>query len=358
MRRRKPERGYALLALIFALMIIAIWATAAVPSVRQQAQREREIEAYYRGQQIAEAIARFYAGGKLPLQGLAINLASPPKYGWLLDLKKLRDGVTILNKEVHFARNSALFDPLTNGEWEPVRIGDPRIRKFLLAWSKATERPIPPLYMQFVGAQRIELRDTNEDGSPIKPPNGQGFPGGTGDGSIDPNADDEEDDEDFDDEEFEDDEDFEDEEEDDGDDGDPGEDGAMLLSPKDSPFVVISYQEPSEETPGTETPSTNANVNSNTSSARPANPFARSPFGRRLSNAPIIGVVSKSKATAVKTRFGLEKHNEILFIYMPNLPVGPQQLAPQQGVVDANGDGLDDRLDQQGPQSGPTKPNQ
>jgi type II secretory pathway pseudopilin PulG len=356
MRRRKSERGYALLALIFALMIIAIWATAAVPNVRQQAQRDREIEAYHRGQQLAEAIARFYAGGKLPQQGLAINLASPPKYGWLLDLKKLRDGVTILNKEVHFARNSALVDPITGGEWEPVRIGDPRIRKFLLAWSKATERPIPPLYMQFVGAQRIDLRETDESGNPIKPPTGQGLPSGPGDGSIDQGG--EDDDEDFedDDEDFEDDEEFEDDEGDEGDEGDGGEDGASLISPKDSPFVVVSFQEPSEETPGPESSPSNANGNSNSAGARPSNPFARSPFGRRLSNAPIIGVVSKSKATAVRTRYGLEKHNEILFIYMPNLPVGPQQVAPQ-GIVDANGDGRDDRLDPQTPAGGGTKPN-
>jgi type II secretory pathway pseudopilin PulG len=352
-RRPKSERGYALLALIVALMVLAVWATAAAPNVKQQAQREREVEAYYRGEQIAEAIARFYAGGKLPLQGLAVNLAAPPKYGWLLDLRKLRDGVTILNKEVHFARASSLVDPLTNEEWEPVRIGDPRIRKFLLAWSKATERPIPPLYMQFVGAQRIDIRGKDEEGNPLQPQPGTG-PSAGSDEAL--GGDDDEFDED--DEEFEEDEEFDEDDEELEDEGDGG-DGAKMLSPVDSPFVVVALQEPSDsdDDPKEESTPGATNQNSNSSSSKPANPFARSPFNRRLSNAPIIGVVSKSKAAAVRTRFGLDKHNEILFIYMPRLPIGPQQIAPQ-GVVDQNGDGRDDRLNPQGSQQGvPNKPN-
>jgi type II secretory pathway pseudopilin PulG len=361
--RRESERGYALLALIIAMMVILIWASSAALDVKTQAQRSREIEAYARGQHIAEGIARYYAGGKLPLQGLSVNLAQPPRYGWLLDLKKLREGLIIRNREVHFARASAFVDPLTNQEWEPIRIGDPRIRKFLLAWSKATQRPIPPLYMQFMGAQRISLDEIDEFGNPVAPKEGSSnLPGAgpspNGDASGD-DDDDEDDDEDFEDDDSDDDSDDEDDGEfEDDDPGDGSDDGAKMLSPVDSPFVVIAFQDSEDEpgepaTPEGDKPGAPTNANTNAPKAQPTNPFARSPFGRRLSNAPIIGVVSKSKGSAIRTVWGLEKHGEILFIYMPNLPIGPQQATPQ-GIIDQDGDGRDDRFNRATGTPGPT----
>src|SRR5512138_2109549 len=90
---RASERGVALLAVIFLLMIASVSLLAIAPDAKVQAQREREIEAYYRGEQMAEAIARYYSGGKLiPGAGLVVK-SPPPPYGYLSELKKLRDGV-------------------------------------------------------------------------------------------------------------------------------------------------------------------------------------------------------------------------------------------------------------------------
>ena len=67
---RRQSRGYAGLAVIIALMLIAIAMTVAVPDVKTQSQRERDIEFQFRGDQMAEAIARYYSSGRLPPAGL------------------------------------------------------------------------------------------------------------------------------------------------------------------------------------------------------------------------------------------------------------------------------------------------
>src|SRR5437867_569233 len=64
-RPEKPqqhrEEGYTLVALLAVMTVLALFALAAAPSIRQQAQREREIEAIYRGEQMAEAIRVYYS---------------------------------------------------------------------------------------------------------------------------------------------------------------------------------------------------------------------------------------------------------------------------------------------------------
>ena len=67
------EGGYALLALIVALMLIAVALTAVMPDAKTQGQRQRDIEMIYRGEQMAEAIARYYSGGKLSPAGLVVS---------------------------------------------------------------------------------------------------------------------------------------------------------------------------------------------------------------------------------------------------------------------------------------------
>src|SRR4029434_11164181 len=57
---RKSEGGYTLVALLMLMSLLAIWAVAAAENVRQQAQREREKEAIYRGEQVADAIRSYY----------------------------------------------------------------------------------------------------------------------------------------------------------------------------------------------------------------------------------------------------------------------------------------------------------
>ncbi len=62
------ERGYAMAALLVALAIMAILLTVAMPVWRHEAQREKEAELIFRGEQYARAIALYRAknGNQLP----------------------------------------------------------------------------------------------------------------------------------------------------------------------------------------------------------------------------------------------------------------------------------------------------
>jgi type II secretory pathway pseudopilin PulG len=141
---RTSEQGWALLGLLLALGVMSIvLASSIVPNVQMAVQRDKEIEMIYRGQQVAEGIARYYNGGALR----GIQLLQRPPYGYLTELEKLRDGVTIGVNERKFVRPSAMIDPLSNSEWEPVRARDPRIMPFLQAWAAQTLIPIPTQYL-------------------------------------------------------------------------------------------------------------------------------------------------------------------------------------------------------------------
>jgi hypothetical protein len=330
--------GYALLALIIAMMVMAIWMTVAIPDARIQAQRSDEIEFYYAGDQMAEGVARYYNGGKLSQLGLNFVGQRMP-YGPLTELKKLRDGVPVGNKTFRFIRASAFIDPITNEEWEPIRIGDPRIRKFLLAWSRATGRPIPPTYTQLIGAPGVteEEDEDLEGGGPRLP---------DGDGSNTNGPVDDEDDETWDEDDDEGDGDWEEDDEDD--EGDE-EDESRVRTGADGAFVRASFMT-SQNTNG-DPFGGNFNGNGN-GNVRPGNPLTKPSFGRDRRLNPIIGVVSRSRARAVKTRFGLERHNQILFIYMPP-PPRVQALNPStqggQGspsFSDTNNNGINDADEQ------------
>src|SRR5678815_3321977 len=57
---RRSEGGYTLVALLAMMTVLALFAIAVAPSLQQQAQREREQEAIFRGEQVADAIAAYY----------------------------------------------------------------------------------------------------------------------------------------------------------------------------------------------------------------------------------------------------------------------------------------------------------
>src|ERR1041384_2260644 len=58
--RRRSEGGYTLVALLALMTVVALFAMAVAPSMQQQTQRDREQEAIYRGEQVADAIAQYY----------------------------------------------------------------------------------------------------------------------------------------------------------------------------------------------------------------------------------------------------------------------------------------------------------
>lgn len=172
---RSGEQGWALLGLLLALGVMSIvFASSIVPNVQVAVQRDKELEMMYRGEQVAEGIARYYNGGALR----GIQLFQRPPYGYLTELAKLRDGVTIGVNERRFVRASAMIDPVSNSEWEPVRARDPRIGKFLQAWAAQTLIPIPTQYLLLAAPPTKSVFGKSEP-SPSDPPSGSGASGQT-----------------------------------------------------------------------------------------------------------------------------------------------------------------------------------
>jgi type II secretory pathway pseudopilin PulG len=103
--RRHDERGYTLFALMALMTLLALFATAAAPSIKQQALREREQEAIFRGEEVAEAIGLYFRyTGRLPTS-----------------MEQLLEGVPRGTKKLQVLRAEAAIDPLTNDEWKLIR---------------------------------------------------------------------------------------------------------------------------------------------------------------------------------------------------------------------------------------------
>src|SRR5688572_28053411 len=75
-RHRGDERGYLMVALLVAMSVMAIVMSAALPAWRTFAQREKEAELIFRGEQYARAISLFqrrYANAPVPNLDVLIN---------------------------------------------------------------------------------------------------------------------------------------------------------------------------------------------------------------------------------------------------------------------------------------------
>ena len=110
---RRSEAGYTLVALLALMTVVALFAMAAAPSIQQQAQREREREAIFRGEQIADAIRAYYRY-KLNTSRIVGDQALPTSMDQLLQGIPIPGG----SKNRQILRVSAARDPLTiEGEW-------------------------------------------------------------------------------------------------------------------------------------------------------------------------------------------------------------------------------------------------
>jgi type II secretory pathway pseudopilin PulG len=94
--RRAPQAGYAMAALIVGLAVMAVMMTVAMPVWKQAAQREKEAELVFRGEQIARSIGLF--------QRKFAN-AYPPTLDVLVEQKFLR---------------KKYKDPITNDDFVPL----------------------------------------------------------------------------------------------------------------------------------------------------------------------------------------------------------------------------------------------
>jgi type II secretory pathway pseudopilin PulG len=264
------ERGWALLGLLLALGVMSIvLASSIVPNVQMQVQRDKELEMMYRGDQMAQGIARYYSGGALR----GIQLTRRPPYGYLLDLAKLRDGVTIGVNERKFVRPSALIDPIANAEWEPIRARDPRIGPFLQAWAAQTLLPIPNDYLLLAGPPARSVFDE------LRPPTSDQPSGATPPGEAPPIINP----------------------------ANPGSPPRPRQDP-DDPDIDDSVVDPLAHLFDTDAPG--------------------------QSNAPIVGVASKRKGKAANAYFGLEQYQEWIFIFIPTTPqqgLGVPPVPPNPG---------------------------
>ena len=112
-RRRDPESGMTLIAVMAVMVLFAIALLAAAPSVQLEVQREKELEAIRRGEEIADAIRQYviyYNGSKLPQS-----------------IDELLEGLPQGTKKRQILRPSAAVDPLSaDGKWRLIK-ADPKV---------------------------------------------------------------------------------------------------------------------------------------------------------------------------------------------------------------------------------------
>ncbi len=106
------EGGYAMVALLVVMSLMALFAMAATSNVKQQSQREREKEAIFRGEQVADAIRSYYRSrGASGVNSLPTNM------------DQMLEGIQIpgRTKKLQILRASAARDPLSkSGEWKLI----------------------------------------------------------------------------------------------------------------------------------------------------------------------------------------------------------------------------------------------
>jgi type II secretory pathway pseudopilin PulG len=124
--RRRSEGGYALVALLALMTVVALFAMAVAPSMQQQAQRDREQEAIYRGEQVADAIGQYYLY-KSATTGNFGDQSLPSSMDQLLE------GIPVVGgaKKRQILRVSASHDPLTpEGDWRLIHPRTQRLIEF------------------------------------------------------------------------------------------------------------------------------------------------------------------------------------------------------------------------------------
>jgi type II secretory pathway pseudopilin PulG len=115
--REASAAGYTLVALLAMMTVLALFALSAAPNLRQQAQREKEKEAIFRGEQMADAIRDYYLY-RAGTTGGAREQALPTSIDQLLEGIPIPGG----SKKRQVLRASAARDPLSaTGEWRTVR---------------------------------------------------------------------------------------------------------------------------------------------------------------------------------------------------------------------------------------------
>lgn len=105
---RRGESGITLIAVMAIMAVFAIALLAVAPTIVQEVQREKELEAIRRGEEVASAINQyiaFYGGAKLPSS-----------------MDDLLEGLPFGTKKRQILRASAAIDPLSeDGRWRLIK---------------------------------------------------------------------------------------------------------------------------------------------------------------------------------------------------------------------------------------------
>jgi type II secretory pathway pseudopilin PulG len=105
---RKSEGGMTLFAIMAIMAIFAVGLLTVAPAVQQEVQREKELDAIQRGEQVAEAIRQYveyYRGARLPNS-----------------MDDLLEGLPRGTQKRQILRASAAIDPLSeDGRWRLVK---------------------------------------------------------------------------------------------------------------------------------------------------------------------------------------------------------------------------------------------
>jgi type II secretory pathway pseudopilin PulG len=134
---RKGEGGYTLVALLAFMSILALAMLAAAPNLQRQAQREREEEAIFRGEEMADAIKAY--------------VDKSPNHQPPTSIDQLLEGVPQGSKKLQVLRLSAARDPLSkDGEWKLVRPNSATLVEFQKAIFEFAGRPVEPTKDQFL----------------------------------------------------------------------------------------------------------------------------------------------------------------------------------------------------------------
>lgn len=105
---QRDERGMTLFAVMAIMAVFAVGLLAVAPAIQQEVQREKELEAIRRGEEVADAIRQYiehYRGTKLPNS-----------------IDDLLEGIPYGTKKRQILRASAATDPLSeDGKWRLVK---------------------------------------------------------------------------------------------------------------------------------------------------------------------------------------------------------------------------------------------
>ena len=152
-RNPKSDAGYALVSLLVFMSLLTLFALTAAPQVQQQAQREREKEAIFRGQQVADAIAQYYTNG--PTRGRGVN--SLPT-----SIDQLLEGIPRGTKKLQILRPEAAHDPLSNsGEWRLINPTSQDFARYISALTTYVGGAPPPPSREFGALANLIPRVTD-----------------------------------------------------------------------------------------------------------------------------------------------------------------------------------------------------